>query len=791
MTRFTYSMLDQKLDCQNLFAQFFKAVQDKPARWSPILISGADCEQNTVESLSFLLGLDYDDTYIPLMIAAGLISRKVHNRWKTSVLSTNAEQWKNFINNHQLPIELSYRCHNGLKYYYVCLGSFRNERFTIMEQLSNPSLLNKWIARLSQQALSRGMGALSFDFIMKGSEEEDESDTDFNESPSNSEAESNVIDTECSSSSQTSIMDENYLNYKNIVQSHLLDSIVKDGVDASLFWSMVDPSKLASGVKRFMGAIQKQRHAEEKEGMLSIGVTEDTLEMPSDVKMTDFPSLCKHGIPFSKFSIQSLLRDIVSLSRKTGNAELLTFPSFNGRKCSLVQVPVSSNTYRFGRNAKETKWVRKAILASAGGAEELEESTAMYLLTYLGKNYEDAFAFAATKLGLLLKPKKMDAEAAAAMWQEANCPVRAQRIILRHLFNFFGRRITVPEQRIRDLEDGNLRPITNSVAIDGSDIFFWYKKIDEVIINRVKKEVQCRGTSYFINQRYNEADIVFGGDHGARRFRAVVRLIFRNTEEHDIEPYSIVMQVGNIDVAKDTRSVLEKTIAVPLNDSLKRLFGKKIVIHTLNDNDCDVTLTDELPGVQRNNNFLFFHTRTFITGDLAFFSTILGKENMATQWCTWCKLSKVQWSNPNHAVGEPWTIDKIHEVRLNVAENNLVQTAENIRGCTAAPLFDAVPVENFIVPVLHILIGIGNALIDSFLDWIEERVEVVTQPEIVMRNAVIFAEVHYNRLQNEYNRWLEVEGVLLTEKQVNKAASQFMLDETVTNNVMFFYCSIA
>jgi hypothetical protein len=93
--------------------------------------------------------------------------------------------------------------------------------------------------------------------------------------------------------------------------------------------------------------------------------------------------------------------------------------------------------------------------------------------------------------------------------------------------------------------------------------------------------------------------------------------------------------------------------------------------------------------------------------------------------------------------------------------------------------------------VLHILIGIGNALIDSFLDWIEERVEVVTQPEIVMKNAVIFAEVHYNRLQNEYNRWLEVEGVLLTEKQVNKAASQFMLDETVTNNVMFFYCSIA
>jgi hypothetical protein len=86
-------------------------------------------------------------------------------------------------------------------------------------------------------------------------------------------------------------------------------------------------------------------------------------------------------------------------------------------------------------------------------------------------------------------------------------------------------------------------------------------------------------------------------------------------------------------------------------------------------------------------------------------------------------------------------------------------------------------VENFIVCVLHILIGVGNALLESFLDWIEERVEMITQPEIAMRNEVIFAEVHYSRLRNQYDRWLEDQGIYLTDKQVDKAATQFMLDE--------------
>ena len=137
------------------------------------------------------------------------------------------------------------------------------------------------------------------------------------------------------------------------------------------------------------------------------------------------------------------------------------------------------------------------LLAAVGGIEETEEVAACFLLEHLGSKYSDTFALVASRLGLLLCLKKMDAESAAAMRQEANCPIRTQRIILHHLFHFFCRRITVPQQKIRDLEQGAVHPITNSALIGGKEIFFWYKEIDKVIISRLKREVLCRGRAFF------------------------------------------------------------------------------------------------------------------------------------------------------------------------------------------------------------------------------------------------------------------------------------------------------
>jgi hypothetical protein len=101
----------------------------------------------------------------------------------------------------------------------------------------------------------------------------------------------------------------------------------------------------------------------------------------------------------------------------------------------------------------------------------------------LGKNYEEKFAKVAVHISLLLPSKVMDAETACAIWEEANCTYKSQRGILRHLWNFFGCRITVPERYIRELEEGVLDPICGEAEFDGKQVSFWHKSIDDVLLH--------------------------------------------------------------------------------------------------------------------------------------------------------------------------------------------------------------------------------------------------------------------------------------------------------------------
>ena len=47
-----------------------------------------------------------------------------------------------------------------------------------------------------------------------------------------------------------------------------------------------------------------------------------------------------------------------------------------------------------------------------------------------------------------------------------------------------------------------------------------------------------------------------------------------------------------------------------------------------------------------------------VTGDLAFYATMLGKPSMGAAWCTWCNLKAREWSVAHRTVGDLWTRDK-------------------------------------------------------------------------------------------------------------------------------------
>jgi len=174
-----------------------------------------------------------------------------------------------------------------------------------------------------------------------------------------------------------------------------------------------------------------------------------------------------------------------------------------------------------------------------------------------------------------------------------------------------------------------------------------------------------------------------------------------------------------------------------------------------------------------NGNFDEHHIslpiNVFITGDLAFMSTLLGKENMSTAWCPWCMLSKAQWGQRNHEPGEIWTIDRIIEIRNRVEQQQLLEIPENIKGCTKKPLFDSVPIEKYIVPVLHSLIGVGNALVNAVFEFVDERIERLPEELIISRNNMNMAKINLEDTTEDYNNWLQNDGILLTECMIEKS----------------------
>jgi hypothetical protein len=320
--------------------------------------------------------------------------------------------------------------------------------------------------------------------------------------------------------------------------------------------------------------------------------------------------------------------------------------------------------------------------------------------------------------------------------------------------------LTFPISKIRELEEGALMPVTDSLDLNGKKIHYWYKD------HRLNLDGKEYTFDYFM--QFDALDVVDGGDHGQRKFRMLMRLIYRNKSDTNVPVLMHTIKVGHIDCAKDTQKILERTIAQPINKGLRKVFGIVLVISR---STHSIAFINENPVT--NGNFDEHHISlpiyVFITGDLAFMSTLLGKENMSTAWCPWCMLSKVQWGQRNHEPGELWTIDRIVAIRDRVEQQQLLEIPEHIKGCTKKPLFDSIPIEKYVVPVLHILIGVGNALVNSVFEFVDERIERLPEELIISRNNMITAEINLEDATEDYNNWLQNDGILLTECMIEKS----------------------
>ena len=108
----------------------------------------------------------------------------------------------------------------------------------------------------------------------------------------------------------------------------------------------------------------------------------------------------------------------------------------------------------------------------------------------------------------------------------------------------------------------------------------------------------------------------------------------------------------------------------------------------------------------------------YMIGDLKFLCMILGKENFDGYWCYLCSLFYDDWQKEGHTCGTPWTLEKLKAQALLSVD---LEGKERM-GVREDPYFE-IPIDRFIWPILHTLIGIGNAILKNLMNIIENEIQ--------------------------------------------------------------------
>ena len=61
-------------------------------------------------------------------------------------------------------------------------------------------------------------------------------------------------------------------------------------------------------------------------------------------------------------------------------------------------------------------------------------------------------------------------------------------------------------------------------------------------------------------------------------------------------------------------------------------------------------------------------------------------------------------------------------------------------------LFDAIPIENYLFSLLHAEIGAGNKIVEDYFLWITERIEKMSEEEVILSNCLINFKIELKKL---------------------------------------------
>ncbi len=121
-------------------------------------------------------------------------------------------------------------------------------------------------------------------------------------------------------------------------------------------------------------------------------------------------------------------------------------------------------------------------------------------------------------------------------------------------------------------------------------------------------------------------------------------------------------------------------------------------------------------------------TEVFVTGDLAYQAMALGKESMAGHWCMQCKASRLQFKHDC----EMWMMEELVRCGKDAEKNK----GNPVLGVKKKPWWPFIPLSNYLVPLLHCLIGIGNQLLEKLQAIINEHIAEYSPGKEAIRASI-------------------------------------------------------
>jgi hypothetical protein len=212
-------------------------------------------------------------------------------------------------------------------------------------------------------------------------------------------------------------------------------------------------------------------------------------------------------------------------------------------------------------------------------------------------------------------------------------------------------------------------------------------------------------------------------------FKFLAKAVLLDSASRSIQTTQTI--VGLVECKKDTWDVLENTISVPLNESLLIIKDnpRLHIIKSTKNGTFYVSLGNCVKHDASDIVLREVAINLFMTGDLAFYSLVLGKENMSGKWCWHCNLSAKEWRDKS-ATGTLWTLDNMKEHLVRNSEG----IPDRVKGITKEPLVTAIEPYDYVFNPLHSLdLGLNHIIKQFFYPFVDYLVEDVPEEEVALR----------------------------------------------------------